>query len=393
MYSDNSQTTHSNPTTLKRRHGRLLQDYGLSRDQRKEVFKVISNLVIENSQTLYKMRSTGKCYTDTSSDTQSDTQSSSGSHNAEFIALVKRTKVNEVQPKVDFVQLTNTESEEEVNEQPKPTLTPLPESSTTEESDTYHSQSPAERERTEMETKLCTGGKESNRRFYRHKVKKLLSEYYETSQSYVTKKWMLPPGDTKTKLVHHAPVEYDRTGKFGTVKKRGEIKSSHSKSKENIAKDIKTCLNDKMINFALGESYVKNEIRALHPNYFKPTKTPLQLFEEKLKNKAAPKYEFAPKLAEEPASFLLYPGMISLIREWTGNLTSLEKLKIREAFQMEDIDKLNGRKSEIFSPLTELIYCRENPTVAYATIIFENQPNNYAEVSDYIIRNGLILPK
>lgn len=113
-------------TVLKRRHGRLLQDFGLSREQRSEVFKVISNLVLENSRQLLDSSSSEKCYTDTSSDTQT-TRGKSRSHHTKSKKQYIRRNVNNIREPDNLVQLSNTESDYTADS-PPPHHTPLPDS-------------------------------------------------------------------------------------------------------------------------------------------------------------------------------------------------------------------------------------------------------------------------
>lgn len=106
---------------LKRRHGLLLQDFGLSRDQRREVFKVVANLVLENSQQL--LSSSEESYADTSS-TTSQSSGTSRSHNAKSIRPNFRRKVNNIRLEASLAQLPNTESDDTIDAEPTPP--PLP---------------------------------------------------------------------------------------------------------------------------------------------------------------------------------------------------------------------------------------------------------------------------
>lgn len=104
-------------TTLKRRHGLLLQDFGLLKDQRREVYELISNFILENSRN--HCVSSEKSYTDTSSTTSSHS-GTIRSHNTKPIRKDYRRKINNIRRPISLVQLSSTESIDTVDTVPPP---------------------------------------------------------------------------------------------------------------------------------------------------------------------------------------------------------------------------------------------------------------------------------
>lgn len=382
MFNIKSQHYIHNTTSLKRCHGRLLQNYGLSRDQRKEVFKVISNLVIENSRQLYSMSSSGKCYTDTSSETQTDTEVSTGSQNAEFTELFKRTKVNNSRIEADLVQSTNTESTETVNTTTTPFTTPLPDSSTTVESDP-HLSFLKEKETSKIEKMYSRYGIKNSHEAIRGKVKKLLSDTYVTETHFGPYKSLRKNYVVKK---HDRPIVYDRSGKFGFVQRTGTIKKYHEKSKENKIKDINTCLNDKTISDAVGTNYIATEMKL--------AQIPSSLYKHKLSNEPYDynKYYKVSESAqtEKPVDYLSATGVITSLNDFANLLDDWQKTSLRAKFYLDDRKIKNGREMTRNDSLFEFISKGEDKSIKNANKIFVNLEENYDISRDYIRKGGKI---
>lgn len=382
MFNIKSQHYIQNTTSLKRCHGRLLQNYGLSRDQRKEVFKVISNLVIENSRQLYSMGSSGKCYTDTSSDTQTDTEVSTGSQNTEFTELFNRTKVNNSRIEADLVQSTNTESTETVNTTTPPFTTPLPDSSTTVESDP-HLSFLKEKDAEKTEKMYSKYGIKNSHEVIRGKVKELLSE------TYITKTEFGPYKSSRKNYVvkrHNRPVIFDRSGKFGFVQRTGTIKKYHEKSKENRIKDINTCLNDRTISSVVGFDYIASEMKL--------AQIPPSLYKHKLSNEPYDynKYYKVSKSAqtEKPVDYLSATGVITSLNNFANSLDDWKKTGLRAQFYLDECKMKNGKEMKRNDILFEFISKGEDLSIKNANKIFVNLEENYDISRDYIRKGGKI---